>query len=289
MPVVSVIIPTYNRRQFLARSISSVLDQTYRDLELIIADDASNDGTREFVLGLSDRRVRYLPLPANRGSCAAKNAAVKIAKAQYIAFLDSDDAWHPTKLERQLQVIASDPDVDVVFTGWQWVDQETGKVLRRRMPDENGLIEGLPRWAYNIAVDFLVRREVIRGNPYDELFRSYTEFDLLFRLAKFRASFVPEVLVSCYEHAGARTSATDPAVRVEFLEELLTRHQTLLRSNPRVRSRLHMMAAAYHLREIGDPSSAKRHLWKVLQSSPGSWKAWAYVLACFVPRRLSSS
>jgi len=110
MTVVSVIIPTYNNSQVIGRAVSSAVRQTLRDIQIIVVDDGSTDNTQEIVSNLSDSRIGYIRLAENRGSGAARNRGLQIAKGRYIAFLDSDDEWHPSKLERQVRLMESLPD-----------------------------------------------------------------------------------------------------------------------------------------------------------------------------------
>ena len=101
-PLVSVIMPTYNQAAFIGEAIQSVLAQTYSDLELIVIDNYSSDSTRDVVASLRDARVRYFQF-ANQGVIAAGgNFGVRQARGEVLAFLDSDDAWLPNKLEAQL-------------------------------------------------------------------------------------------------------------------------------------------------------------------------------------------
>lgn len=103
--MVSIITPAYNSSRHLAGTIESVLAQTYGDWEMIIADDASTDPTRSIVRRYSteDDRIRLLVLPQHKGPAEARNAAIDAARGRYIAFLDSDDLWHPQKLEKQIR------------------------------------------------------------------------------------------------------------------------------------------------------------------------------------------
>ena len=103
--MVSVIIPTYNRAARLPMSVESVLNQTYRDLEIIIVDDGSTDLTEDVVRAMSDSRIRYIKHPRNLGGCKARNTGVSNAKGEYIAFQDSDDVWHADKLEVELKAL----------------------------------------------------------------------------------------------------------------------------------------------------------------------------------------
>ncbi|MFC7193467.1 glycosyltransferase family 2 protein [Halosimplex aquaticum] len=102
-PQVSVIIPTYNRATLVKRAIQSVLNQTFKDFELIIVDDASDDETPEVIDSINDARLEYIRHDLNRHGGAARNTGIKYASGKYIAFLDDDDEWYPTKLERQVE------------------------------------------------------------------------------------------------------------------------------------------------------------------------------------------
>lgn len=103
MITVSVIIPVYNRAQTVLDAIRSVLEQTFRDFELLIIDDASTDDIEGSLASVGDDRVRLVRLKENRGAAGARNAGIRESKGLYVAFLDSDDQWLPEKLERQLQ------------------------------------------------------------------------------------------------------------------------------------------------------------------------------------------
>ncbi|MCC0177747.1 glycosyltransferase family 2 protein [Waterburya agarophytonicola K14] len=106
-PLVSVIIPTYKRGELVSRAINSVLEQSYQNLEIIVVDDHSQDNTADVVGEIEDDRLRYYCHSTNQGGSAARNTGIKLARGQYIAFLDSDDVWLPQKLTIQLQAIAN--------------------------------------------------------------------------------------------------------------------------------------------------------------------------------------
>ncbi len=100
--LVSVIMPSWNTAKFIGKSIQSVLKQTYENLELVIVDDCSTDNTDEIVKSFSDPRIRYYKNKKNSGAAVSRNRAIREAKGEWIAFLDSDDLWKPEKLERQI-------------------------------------------------------------------------------------------------------------------------------------------------------------------------------------------
>jgi glycosyltransferase involved in cell wall biosynthesis len=124
--LVSVIIPTYNRALECKVAVESVLSQTHDNVEIIVVDDGSTDNTKE-VIGSLDERVRYI-WKANAGVSAARNTGLEAATGEYIAFLDSDDAWLPWKLEAQLSVLLSFPNAGMVWTDMKAVD-EKGDIL----------------------------------------------------------------------------------------------------------------------------------------------------------------
>lgn len=118
MPSVSVIIPTYNRCDFVREAMASVLAQTFQDFELIVVDDGSTDGTADIVREFP--RTHYL-LQENRGVSAARNAGVAVSRGELIAFLDSDDLWQPQKLATQVAFFAARPDAHICQTEEVWL------------------------------------------------------------------------------------------------------------------------------------------------------------------------
>jgi glycosyltransferase involved in cell wall biosynthesis len=115
MPHVSVIIATYNRETFIARALSSVLSQSFRDFEVIVVDDGSSDGTEQVVRRCGGDNVRYV-FQKNAGPGAARNHGVRISTGKYVAFLDSDDMWMPTFLAQTVSALDAHPEADVVTT-----------------------------------------------------------------------------------------------------------------------------------------------------------------------------
>jgi glycosyltransferase involved in cell wall biosynthesis len=130
MPKVSVIIPTYNYGRFLGEAIQSVLDQTFADFDLIVVDDGSTDKTREVVAGFKDDRIRYI-YQENRGVSAAQNVGILASKGEYVALLGADDVWLPEKLELQVNVLDSRPEVAAVCSDIYILDDQTGAITGR--------------------------------------------------------------------------------------------------------------------------------------------------------------
>ena len=113
-PLVSVIIPVFNYDRFLAEAIECVLSQTYRNIEVIVVDDGSTDGSAEVAKSFAERGVRY-SYQENAGIGPARNTGVAMAQGEYFAFLDADDRWPPEKIERQLEAFGNDLALEMVF------------------------------------------------------------------------------------------------------------------------------------------------------------------------------
>ncbi|OKH14938.1 glycosyl transferase family 2 [Fischerella major NIES-592] len=120
-PLVSVVIPTYNRADLIKHTLNSAIRQSYKNLEIIIIDDGSVDNTEEVVKAIDDSRIRYIRLPNNSGGSVARNTGIENARGEYIAFLDSDDLWIPEKIELQLASIQKHPNPQKVVCHTQIV------------------------------------------------------------------------------------------------------------------------------------------------------------------------
>ena len=124
-PLISVITPSYNAEEFIEKTIQSVLNQTFSDWEMIIADDCSTDGTRDILKRYEedDERIHAIFLKENQGAAAARNAALSKAEGRYVAFLDSDDVWKAEKLDKQLAFMRKHQHA-FTFTAYELISQD---------------------------------------------------------------------------------------------------------------------------------------------------------------------
>jgi teichuronic acid biosynthesis glycosyltransferase TuaG len=132
-PLVSIITPVYNAEKFIKETIYSVLNQTYSNWEMILINDKSPDSSKEIILSFAeeDNRIRLIDLPENSGAAIARNTGINMAQGEYIAFLDSDDLWHPQKLEKQIEYMIEN-DYAFSFTSYELMDEDgamTGKIV----------------------------------------------------------------------------------------------------------------------------------------------------------------
>ena len=125
--LVSIISPSYNCEKFIAKTIDSVLAQTYENWELIIVDDCSTDNTDAVVAKYNDKRIKYLKNDKNSGAAVSRNRALREAKGRWIAFLDSDDLWLPEKLEKQIHFMESN-GYHFSYTNYEEIDEDGNKL-----------------------------------------------------------------------------------------------------------------------------------------------------------------
>lgn len=211
---VSIIIPTYDRVAYLRDAVGSVLAQTLTDWELIVADDGSTDGTREYLATLSDPRIRVVHLEHCGRPARVRNRAMDDARAPYIAFLDSDDWWEPEKLAVQLAALEAHPACGWSYTSLRRVDEQGREIpvftSPPRIPEEGFILEDIARGDAGVFTSTLmVRRTLIAAaGGFDESLVVAEDFEFWIRLAeRSPAAGVSRVLATRRRHAdshGAR-------------------------------------------------------------------------------------
>lgn len=195
-PLVSVVIATYNMGQYLADAVRSVLNQTWKNLELIVIDDGSTDNTPQVMEPLlADPRVKYLP-QKNAGQPKAKNAGIKACQGDFIAFCDGDDLWAPRKLELQMACMQENPHVGVVYSRVDYMDQD-GRFTRHDQPHGHSgkITDQLIVYNFIPFGTAMVRKRVLdQCGIFDETLPMGIDWDLWLRIStawEFR--FLPEV------------------------------------------------------------------------------------------------
>jgi len=224
-PEVSVIIPTYNRRAMLLEAIDSVFAQSNQSFELIVIDDGSIDGTAERLTRLG-KPIRIERIE-HGGPAAARNRAVAIARAPLIAFLDSDDLWSPTKLERQLAFMRANPGCAISQTNEIWIrnGRRVNPGLRHRKRAGDIFIDSLRTCLISMSAT-MMRADLFRSlTGFDEIMRAAEDYDLWLRiLIDHEAGLLDEPLVTRRGGHADQTSATTPAIdrfRILTLTKLL--------------------------------------------------------------------
>lgn len=225
-PLVSVVIPTYNRAHLLSRAIYSALAQDCPELEVIVVDDGSTDETPRLITQFET--VRAIRFERNRGGAAARNAGIKAARGEFVAFLDSDDEWLPAKTRRQVDVILGSPAIGAVYCRYFVQDDATGQRIEGFSELYTGSIRPVlfrGRCPRSVSL-FLVRRAALEQvGGFDESLAGFQDADLWIRLSdKWEFGAVDEALVVIHEHSGTRVT-TDPIVRERALDSFLDKWQ----------------------------------------------------------------
>jgi len=198
-PLVSVIIPTYNRAFTVKRAVDSVLKQDYQHFEILVVDDGSTDATPSLFQGAVDGRLQFIRLERNVGGAQARNAGLQRARGEFIAFLDSDDEWFPTKLSKQLRKFNELPDeYGLVYCGSLVVDG-TGKQGGEYIRNAAGffLEDMLVQNVIGTTSSVMVRKRFLDHlGGFDPLMKSCQDWEMYIRLMKICPfHFVGEALV----------------------------------------------------------------------------------------------
>ncbi|MBV9804536.1 MAG: glycosyltransferase [Solirubrobacterales bacterium] len=272
-PLVSVIIAAHNGARFIRATIDSVLSQTYPHLECIVIDDASSDGTAD-ILASFGSRIRVAP-QTHSGYVRARNHGVSLARGSLLSFLDHDDYWSPTKLERQVQRLSERPDSAVIYTAVELVD-ESGRHLRtmpappREVAFRNTILMESP--ILFLEQGALIRRQVFDElGGFDERLSTSTGCDLACRLAlRYAIEPIDEPLVSYRQHSGQMShdlTAVEHDMRLVH-QKLLDGDQRLTGLARHARYNLHVMLARWYWHGQKRRMTAIGHLTRAIVGCP---------------------
>lgn len=197
MPVVSVVMPSFNHAQFILKAINSVLSQTVLDIELVIVDDGSSDDTVNIIRSVRDERIKFIPLESNVGACAAMNIAISHCEADLIAVCNSDDLWEHNKVELQLNLLEARPNIGAVFSDVLWIDDRDAVLDGASKPVFEHVFKQANRsryaWIRKLIEDgnclchpsVLIRKSVyIELGTYDNYYRQLPDLEMWIRVVQ---------------------------------------------------------------------------------------------------------
>lgn len=214
MPKVSVVIAAFNCNDFIKETVESVLSQTLQDFEIIIVDDYSTDGTRDALRDLKDARIKLIFSAKNSGPSEARNEGMRRALGEYIAILDHDDKWMPTKLERQIELFDNDKDVGLVYCDCLLMDRsgrliggKKGRLFDFADPKRGHVFKDLILSNFIPTSAVIFRREIMdKAGLYDKQYFICQDFDYYLRISKlYKIDYIAEPLVLHRWFVGART------------------------------------------------------------------------------------
>jgi glycosyltransferase involved in cell wall biosynthesis len=187
-PLVSILIPTYNHAQFLKDAINSVLEQTYKNVEIIVINNYSEDNTIEVVNIFQNKRIHLINFKNNGVIAASRNIGLKNANGDFIAFLDSDDIWKPSKLEKQLKIFYDRPEVLLIGTNLETFPKGRKNALKLGS-DYQVSYKNLLKNNCFINSSVLIRKQVVSEIGFldeDERLRTVEDYDYWLKILKFK-------------------------------------------------------------------------------------------------------
>lgn len=201
-PLVSIIMPVYNTEKYLSAAIKSVIDQTYVNWELIIVNDESPGDTRHVVKMFTDSRIKYIE-QSNSGPAATRNTGMYSSNGDFIAFLDSDDIWHNNKLEKQISIFTHKPDIGVVYSQRETIDED-GNTITGYLPKlYNGMVLN-KLWVDNFVCNSsaIISRKIFNKiGGMNKNLRMSEDWEYWLRIAcYFKFDYVDEPLVKYRVH-----------------------------------------------------------------------------------------
>lgn len=220
-PLVSVVIPTHNRKGKVLEAITSALDQKLDNIEILVVDDGSTDGTAEYLKSLN-LPITIITKP-NGGVSNARNTGIKAAKGKYVAFLDSDDLWLPGKLEAQVNYLESHPDIPLVYTD-QYLNidgQNLDKTrFQRDAPKDNMLLSAFVDFTPIHTSTVMIRRDLFEElGMFSEELHVHEDSELWNRISNhYKLGFISEVL-GVYRWQEGVEHITSPKYRQKFINE----------------------------------------------------------------------
>lgn len=294
MPKVSVVIPVHNGMKYLPETLDSVIKQTFQDFEVIVVDDGSSDETPNWVASCQDPRVRLVQQP-NQGTPGARNNGIANAKGDYIAFLDADDIWKPTKLEKQVRTLNMRPKVGLVYTWMSLIDQDGQSVGRTLSSSIEGYV--WPQVVENCRISggslHMIRRacfDKVGGFALDLRFAE--DWEMLIRLAEhYEFAPVNEPLVLYRQHPNNKSKNCE-GMRRDFTVILdrafAGKSPEFNQLKSRSLGRAHLYLAWKEI-ENKDPVAAKKFAECALNYHPSfvaTWDFWQLNTAILLLQRL---
>lgn len=285
MPKISVVLPVHNRANVLDRAIRSVLDQTFKEWELLVVDDGSSDGSAAAAKSFGDPRIKVIDLGENRGGNVARNAGLRAAAAPLIGFLDSDDEYLPEKLEWTVSEFVRRPEVDLLVDSFVKVQPSGARVTRKNpvIGDRETFRKALfQRQLWKATPSITLKREVVRRVMFDESLRRLQDFDFLIRASAVANCASTDQVLWVKHWDAAAISAQDNMIAANV--ELVRRHPEYLKT------REYRPGLAYALRlslwrrlKKGDPAGILRDIGN-LRTAFGSREATRLLLEAARPR-----
>lgn len=273
--LVTAIITTHNRVDLLKGAINSVLSQTYKNIECIVVDDASSDGTSEYCKSLNCIRYISISKENSRGGNYARNIGIQNARGEYVAFLDDDDEWYPEKIEKQILVIEKNTDVGVVYCG---------RMIKEITTSGVSYIKDLPRIGargdmhikilsriYFVTSECMIRKQLLLDvGCFDENVKFWQEYELMIRLLQVtKVDFVNECLITYRASLIDSQRLTNNYINwLEAVRQIESKHADLYKSLPlyhKLKHRIRLLSeSTARILKSNDKNLIKKNILRVV-------------------------
>lgn len=296
--LVSAVIPAYNAERWISQTIESVLGQTYPNIEVLVVDDGSTDGTADIIDSYADQ-VRTFH-KANGGTASARNMGIRESRGEYVAFLDSDDFWRPDKVAQQVQLLQESPSRKWSYTDTEIIDVDPDSVVYR-LSERTSYPEGKilrwlfqGNWVYFTASSVMIHQSIFSDvGLFDESpdRRISEDWDFWLQVAdRYPIAYLDEAVTTVRRHPFKKTDTMD-------LDTALTCRRSIIERavgrNPQQLDDLRQGALAHLYLGIAkkylnreERSKARRLLTRALFHAPVEQDVWTYWVATWLPRPL---
>jgi len=297
MPEISVIIPAYNSADYIGEAIRSALAQTYTNFEIIVVDDGSTDATPEIVREFG-HEVTYIR-QENGGAASARNHGIRVAKGEFIAFLDADDTWLPDKLEKQITLFKNDPELGMVFTENYLFDEEgiyCDSLDKKERLMSGDLAQSIFMNSGVATPTVMVRSEVFRKlGTFEESLTQSEDDNMWIRItSNYKGTLIDEPLVKIREHKG-RISHDHVKLFDSILQSI-----SMLQSQygeavqkkiePVLKKKISLVLfdRGHAQFDMGDYSRARRSFLESIKTKPFHHRPWVFLFFSFFPEGMQN-
>lgn len=293
-PIVSVIIPTHNRSHYITDALESVLEQTYGNIEIIVVDDGSTDGTEKALEPYQDR-ILYLQ-QNNEGAASARNFGIRKASGHYIAFLDSDDLYLPKKIERQVDALKNNEHLGFVFCNSLFCYEDGVEIPMLEDEAPSGYI--FPKLFMHNFIStntILIKRECLeKVGTFKDMVHA-EDYDLWLRLARiYDGIYLDEILAKTKFHSSNISASNswfhNQEATLSVLLSTIDLYPTATNEigKPAVRERIYpfLKKFSYHYFDTLDLPTSRSYYKLAIKYSPQDWRNYGYYLATLLPPAL---
>lgn len=294
MPLISVIMPSYNHEKFILKAIESVLKQTCDDFELVIIDDASEDNSSKIIQSFDKNNIKIRSFfhEKNRGIAKTVNECIEKAKGKYISFFSSDDVWIKEKLEKQIEILKKDEDL-LVWSEGAIIDAQgnfTGELFTQMHSALNrkksgNIFEELLKNNYICGQSLICKRENLKNIKFDENLKYLNDYKFYVDLAKeYKFCFIPEPL-TMYRIHGKNSIFSD---KIEWKKDDIRIRSYFLQKygdeiSSKIKNRI-LLNISKSYSYIGEREKAKQSVYRAIKYNPFYW-ANLFTLILILPGR----